>query len=652
MDLLEIKGLGEKTVEKLGKLKIYSVEDLVQYYPYRYESFSSPCSIQEADLSSDNNAIVAVLRKKPTTINRGGKTLIVAQAYDKYGKKLELVWFNLTYLVNSLKVSTMYVFWGKLQPGSSFKMTQAQCFLLSDYNLLLNKLHPVYPLKDGIRNKRIRNLVSEAINTVSFDEISKYDKVARDNGFIAMREAICKIHFPGSELERELARKRIVFDEFYSFFEKLSGLKHRDLSKNNNYVINKGKYSQKLIESLPFELTASQLKVYNEISDDLSSQNVCSRLIQGDVGCGKTIIALLAMLDACEAGFQCAIMAPTEVLALQHFKTICDNLSPLGISVNVELLTGSKKAGEKKTIKKRLSEHKIDIIIGTHALIEDNVEFDKLALVVIDEQHRFGVNQRKKLREKNVDPHVLVISATPIPRTLALMLYGDLQLSMIDEMPSNRAKIKTAVIDESLRMNSYKLIAKQIADNHQAYIICPMIEENDDFDASDVKSLAAKLSQVFSDSVRIGILHGKMKPEMKNEVMRLFSDGEIDILVSTTVIEVGINVPNATVIMIEDAQRFGLAQLHQLRGRVGRGKDQGYCILVNTKVTEESKKRLDVLYRMQNGFDVANEDLNTRGPGDIFGIRQSGEMLFKLGDIYADNEILKLAHDAAERNSL
>ena len=398
---------------------------------------------------------------------------------------------------------------------------------------------------------------------------------------------------------------------------------------------------------LPYELTKAQKKVWNEIESDLMSDHVMARLVQGDVGSGKTIVALLSLLFVCYNGYQGAMMAPTEVLAKQHYESICEMLEEYQIPFHVELLTGSMTAKQKKEAYARIKSGEANIIIGTHALIQDKVEYDSLALVVTDEQHRFGVKQREKFVAKGCEPHVLVMSATPIPRTLAIIIYGDLDISVIDELPANRVPIKNCVVDTSYRNTAYNFMKKQVSEGRQCYVICPMVEESEMLEAENVIDYAKTLQEALGDSIKVSYLHGKMKQSEKDEIMSAFGKNEIQILVSTTVIEVGINVPNATVMMIENAERFGLAQLHQLRGRVGRGKHQSYCIFMSASKTKETKQRLEILNQSNDGFKIASEDLKLRGPGDLFGIRQSGILDFKLGDVYQDAKLLQKASDAA-----
>ena len=427
----------------------------------------------------------------------------------------------------------------------------------------------------------------------------------------------------------------------------MNQLKKQKVIKKSMYPMLKTKKCQELIDSLPYELTRAQKKVWEGIQKDLTSDIQMNRLVQGDVGSGKTIIAALALLMTALNGYQGCIMVPTEVLAKQHFESLSEVLCPFGVEVG--LLVGSMTAKEKRFMYEQIRTQEVQIVVGTHALIQEKVEYKNLALAITDEQHRFGVKQREHLSNKGREPHILVMSATPIPRTLALIVYGDLDVSVIDELPANRLPIKNCVVNTDYRRKAYEFISRELAKGHQAYVICPMVEESENMEAENVIDYTQKLEQELPPAYVVEYLHGKMRPKEKNEIMERFARNEIQVLVSTTVIEVGVNVPNSTVMMIENAERFGLAQLHQLRGRVGRGGDQSYCIFINGSRSKESQRRLEVLNKSNDGFYIANEDLKLRGPGDLFGIRQSGMLEFKLGDIYKDAEVLMEANEAAKR---
>lgn len=460
--------------------------------------------------------------------------------------------------------------------------------------------------------------------------------------------AIRQIHFPKDKEAFYHARERLVFEEFLIFILALRRMKETNEKTKNTFSFPNHELVDNLIQRLPYELTNAQKKVWHEIQSDMCGERVMSRLVQGDVGSGKTIIALLGLVLAGINGYQGAMMAPTEVLAKQHYASITELFEEYDIPLNVELLTGSMTAKEKRESYERIASGEADIIVGTHALIQDKVEYKNLALVVTDEQHRFGVKQREKLAEKGQTPHILVMSATPIPRTLAIILYGDLDISVIDELPANRLPIKNCVVDTSYRNTAYTFIKKQVAEGRQCYVICPMVEESEFLEAENVIDYARMLQGELGNGIKVGHLHGKMKQAEKDAIMEQFGKNEIQVLVSTTVIEVGINVPNATVMMVENAERFGLAQLHQLRGRVGRGKHQSYCIFMSASKTNDTKERLSILNKSNDGFYIASEDLKLRGPGDLFGIRQSGVLDFKMADVFQDAKILQRASEAAQ----
>lgn len=650
MQLTKLKGIGEKTEKDLNKLGIQSVEDLLRYYPRRYECFDDAMLLE--DIMPENTAnihsVECIFKKSPTMIRTAsGKIIINAVAYDVSGKSLNVKWFNMRFLLKSIIPGVRYVLRGQITfAGNVASVVQPTLYKPEEYETLKRSLQPVYSLKAGISNKVLIKAIKAAYFEAVFPEENVPERILEKYGLCSIETVIKNIHFPKTEEVLREARKRVVFDEFYNFLMQLRVLRENKSYEKNNYIIEYDERTQALMDALPYELTKSQKRVFNEIAYDMKSPNVMNRLIQGDVGSGKTIVAVLALMNAAFSGYQGAMMVPTEVLAKQHYNTITALFAENNIELKVVLLTGSMKAGEKKATQALIKSGEADIIIGTHALIQEKVEYNNLALVITDEQHRFGVKQRDTLNKKGNMPHTIVMSATPIPRTLAIILYGDLDISIIDTMPLNRLPIKNCVIGENKRNNGYKFIYDEIKKGHQAYIICPMVDESEEIDAENVVEYSEKIRKVFPAHVNIEYLHGKMTPDKKEEIMQEFSLGKTDILVSTTVIEVGINVPNATVMMIENAERFGLAQLHQLRGRVGRGDAQSYCIFVNCNENDTTKKRLDVLAHSNDGFYIANEDLKTRGPGDFFGVRQSGEMLFDLADIYSDADVLSMANEA------
>ena len=533
--------------------------------------------------------------------------------------------------------------------GSLVSMEQPKLYTAAEYELKLHYIQPIYPLVKGLTNNMVTKAVTQYFAMQNNPEEMEYlpKELIERYELKPLYEAIKYIHFPRGINEMQESRKRLAFDEFFGFMMKLENLKSQRTYLENECMIHEGGYAARLISELPYQLTEPQRKAYDEMVADMSGKHVMNRLIQGDVGSGKTIIAVLALLNAVEAGFQGALMAPTEVLAKQHYHTVCELLKKHEFPVTPVLLVGSMSASQKKKAHEQIKDGTADIIIGTNALIQEKVEYNNLGFVVTDEQHRFGVNQRGGLARKGGHPHVCVMSATPIPRTLAIILYGDLDISIINAMPVGRLPIKNAVVGEEYRPNAYRFIMNQAALGHQAYVICPMVEDNEISESENVTDYTVELRKNLPGLTVEG-LHGQMAADTKNDIMGRFAKGEIQVLVSTTVIEVGINVPNATVMLIENAEKFGLAQLHQLRGRVGRGNAQSYCIFVSTSKKEEAKQRLDIIGKSNDGFYIAEQDLKLRGPGDFFGIRQSGDMSFKLADIYTDADMLKKAKDCAD----
>ena len=517
------------------------------------------------------------------------------------------------------------------------------------YEEKLNTLQPNYALTAGLTNNAVVKAMKQAISYLDLKQDFLPSDVRTRYHLAEYNYAIQGIHFPVDKEEFYTARERLVFEEFLVFILALRQMKEKNEKSKNTFSFAIDEPVEQFMHKLPYELTGAQQKVWEEIKADLNGAHVMSRLVQGDVGSGKTIIALLGLLLAAVNGYQGALMAPTEVLAKQHFESICELLEEYQIPVRVELLTGSMTVKEKRMAYERIASGEAQIIVGTHALIQEKVKYHSLALVVTDEQHRFGVKQREKLAEKGNTPHILVMSATPIPRTLAIILYGDLDISVIDELPANRLPIKNCVVDTNYRKTAYQFMKKQVLEGRQCYVICPMIEENENLEAENVIDYAKTLQEEMGNNIQVAYLHGKMKQSEKDAIMEQFGKREIQILVSTTVIEVGINVPNATVMMVENAERFGLAQLHQLRGRVGRGKHQSYCIFMSASKSKETKERLSILNKSNDGFFIASEDLKLRGPGDLFGIRQSGILDFKLGDVFQDAKILQRASEAAEQ---
>ena len=642
-----LKGIGEKTAKLFEKVGIRTIDDLLHYYPRGYDTYGEPKAIGE--LSEDETGTVeGFLKSGATGVHVNGLSIVQATISDMTGK-LRLVWYHMPYLKNTLRPDSHFIFRGRvIRKKNGLTMEQPQMFKPEAYEELLSSMRPVYAQTKGLGNKMITSAVEQALafRTLERDYLPAGLRIA--NELAEYNFAIEHIHFPSNEEELKFARKRLVYDEFFFFLLAVRHLKEKRQNVQSPFHMEKQDECRKLLVDLPYRLTNAQLRTLEEVLKDLKSGSVMNRLIQGDVGSGKTIIAVLALLAACENGYQGALMVPTEVLARQHFESVTELFEKHGVDKKVVLLTGSMTAKEKRIAYEKVASHNADIIIGTHALIQEKIVYDNLALVITDEQHRFGVAQREMFGNKGQMPHVLVMSATPIPRTLAIILYGDLDISVIDELPANRLPIKNCVVDKSYRPRAYRFIENEVKNGRQAYVICPMVEESEMIDAENVLDYTKILRQNLP-GIRVEYLHGKMKGKEKNKIMEEFAAGEIQVLVSTTVIEVGVNVPNATVMMIENAERFGLAQLHQLRGRVGRGDKQSYCIMVNASGNKEKNRRLDVLNKSNDGFYIASEDLKLRGPGDIFGIRQSGDLEFQLADIYTDAVTLKKVSEDVNR---
>ena len=642
-----LKGIGEKTAKLFEKVGIRTIDDLLHYYPRGYDTYGEPKAIGE--LSEDETGTVeGFLKSGATGVHVNGLSIVQATISDMTGK-LRLVWYHMPYLKNTLRPDSHFIFRGRvIRKKNGLTMEQPQMFKPEAYEELLSSMRPVYAQTKGLGNKMITSAVEQALafRTLERDYLPAGLRIA--NELAEYNFAIEHIHFPSNEEELKFARKRLVYDEFFFFLLAVRHLKEKRQNVQSPFHMEKQDECRKLLADLPYRLTNAQLRTLEEVLRDLKSGSVMNRLIQGDVGSGKTIIAVLALLAACENGYQGALMVPSEVLARQHFESVTELFEKHGVDKKVILLTGSMTAKEKRIAYEKVASHEADIIIGTHALIQEKIVYDNLALVITDEQHRFGVAQREMFGNKGQMPHVLVMSATPIPRTLAIILYGDLDISVIDELPANRLPIKNCVVDKSYRPRAYRFIENEVKNGRQAYVICPMVEESEMIDAENVPDYTKILRQNLP-GIRVEYLHGKMKGKEKNKIMEEFAAGEIQVLVSTTVIEVGVNVPNATVMMIENAERFGLAQLHQLRGRVGRGDKQSYCIMVNASGNKEKNRRLDVLNKSNDGFYIASEDLKLRGPGDIFGIRQSGDLEFQLADIYTDAVTLKKVSEDVNR---
>lgn len=644
--LRTLKGVGEKTEKLFQKIGISDTESLLRYYPRNYDEYETPADI--ADLKEGTVKAVSAAVCSGVYVNPvRGKQVVSITACDSTGR-ISITWFNASYLKNTLKKGSVFVFRGRvMRRQGKLQMEHPEIFTPAAYEEILHSLQPVYGLTAGLSNKTIVKVLHQLLKQQSLKSEYLPEEIREKYQLSDINYALRTIHFPKNMDELLVSRKRLVFDEFLFFILSVQLLKEKTEEAVNLFPIKKTWTTEQVIENLPYRLTSAQLNTWHEIERDLSGQSLMSRLVQGDVGSGKTILAFLAMILTFENGYQSALMVPTEVLARQHFEAFQTLAREQGLDIPAVLLTGSNTAKEKRLIYEKIREGKTSVIIGTHALIQEAVQYRDLALVIIDEQHRFGVKQREALATRGNPPNILVMSATPIPRTLAIILYGDLDISVIDELPARRLPIKNCVVDTSYRPKAYRFIERQIREGRQAYVICPMVEESEGMEAENVLDYTKKLKDALPEDISVEFLHGKMKPKEKNRIMEEFAAGSIQVLVSTTVVEVGVNVPNATVMMIENAERFGLAQLHQLRGRVGRGEYQSYCIFIQGSQESTTSKRLEILGKSNDGFYIAAEDLKLRGPGDLFGIRQSGLMEFRIGDIYNDANILKNASEAA-----
>ena len=645
--LRDLKGVGEKTEKLFQKIGITTTEELLHYYPRNYEAYEEPVAIHNAP----EEKIIALRGTIVTGIymNQARNLQILSATIADESGRLPVTWFNAPYLRSTLKKGSVFIFRGKIsRKKGKLQMEHPEIFTPAAYEEIVHSLQPVYGLTAGLSNKTITRLIHQVLDTRPLQAEYLPDDIRERYHLADANYAVRTIHCPENMQELLTARKRLVFDEFLLFVLAIQLLKGKTEEVPNNFPMRPVWDTEELIENLPYSLTGAQENVWHEIERDLGSHKLMSRLVQGDVGSGKTVVAFLSMVLSAKNGFQSALMVPTEVLANQHYEAFNKLIEEQKVTdCKPVLLTGSTTAREKREIYRKIASGEVNVIIGTHALIQEKVFYHNLGLVITDEQHRFGVRQREALTTRGKAPHVLVMSATPIPRTLAIILYGDLDISIIDELPARRLPIKNCVVDTSYRPKAYSFIEKQIREGHQAYVICPMVEESEGMDAENVTDYAVTLRNIFPSDIQVGILHGKMKPKEKNAVMDAFSSGNTQVLVSTTVVEVGVNVPNATVMMVENAERFGLAQLHQLRGRVGRGEFQSYCIFIQGNNETETSKRLEILNKSNDGFYIAGEDLKLRGPGDLFGIRQSGLMEFKIGDIYNDASVLKAASEAA-----
>ncbi len=638
-----MKGVGPKTAALFAKLNIYTVEDLIRFYPRTYLSYKEPVDVREAE-AGERVAVRASIQSYVDIKKIRNLRLVTCMAKDASGS-VKLLWYNCPFLKQVFHIGQTFIFVGDISiRNHQFVMEHPEYYTEQQYATLIASMQPVYPLTEGLSNKVVTKLIKAAMEQIDQLEDKVPECVIERYQLMALKDAVTGTHFPTNAEQLLECRNRLVFDEFFWFLVQMHYMREHTMKAENRNRITDWSAVDDYIAKLPFTLTKGQQDALQDIRSDMGGTTVMNRLVQGDVGSGKTAVAMMAILACVKNGYQAAFMAPTEVLAMQHYENVKKDLGEFG--VRVALLCGSTRLAEKRKIYEALAAGEIDVIVGTHALIQDKVMYHDLALVITDEQHRFGVRQREKLSRKGQEPHVLIMSATPIPRTLAIIMYGDLDISIMKDMPATRKPIKNCVVGPKYRPTAYKFMLEQIEKGHQIYIICPMVEASENMSAENVIEYQENIREYFPDKVRIAYLHGKMAADEKNTIMSTFAEGKIDILVSTTVIEVGINNPNATVIMIENAEKFGLAQLHQLRGRVGRGADQSYCIMLCGTERKEALDRLAILNTSNDGFYIANEDLKLRGPGDFFGVRQSGDMLFHLGDIYNNADILKTANNA------
>lgn len=638
-----LKGVGNKTLEKFNRASIFNILDLLLYFPRDYEYLNGNLAFEE--IREDEKQILSV---KAIAIDRDMKTrtrkTISTIEFSYNGHKVLGKWFNQPYVKNNYKVGNTYILTGKFKKiGNILEVVNP---LVVGKEALSSEIIPKYSLKADLSEKLLTKLVSMVLDTIVIKDNLPEDIIKKYN-LLSLDESIREIHFPKNRDKLERAIERLKFQELFTYSLKLLMIKKRAKEETKGISIPWQKELSDLKAALPYSLTNAQTRVVREILRDQKSPSPMNRLVQGDVGSGKTVVAFIAIFNAYTNGYKSALMVPTEILANQHYEEAKKLFEPF--NVDVELLTGSTKAKEKERIKNRIKEDGPLVVIGTHALIQEDVVFNKLGLIVTDEQHRFGVEQRSKLINKGSRADVLVMTATPIPRTLALYIYSDLDVSAIDELPPGRKKVDTKFFLESASNKAYALAKEEIDKGRQVYIVCPLIEEDEKEQLNSVESIYKKLKSGIFKDIKVEMLHGKMKPQEKDEIIGRFKDNEVKVLISTTVIEVGVNVPNASVMIIENAERFGLAQLHQLRGRVGRGQYASYCILIANAKSNVTKKRMQIMTESTDGFFIAEQDLKLRGTGEIFGMKQSGDEGFILADLYEDIKILKAARNEANK---
>ena len=644
-DVQFVKGIGPRKAQKLNKLGIFTLKDLIYYFPRQFEDRNNLKKIFELQ-NEDKATIKVVIVGISTSSPRKGMNITKVDVRDETGYA-KLVFFNQDYVKNTFKPGDTILVFGKVKKEfKNIELSSCEVEFLTNSPKATCKIMPIYPLTYGVTNKEVMGMIKIALSDPNL-EIKEYlpKRIIEKYKLCSIDYAIKNMHIPTSKEALKIALYRIVFEEFLILQLGLFTFKN-GIEDIEGIKFEENKILDNILSSLPFKLTGAQDRALNEIIEDMNSNNVMNRLVQGDVGSGKTVVALLALSYCVLNGYQGALMAPTEILAEQHYISLTDTLKDFGM--NVELLVGSLTKKQKEKVLEKVKNNEVDILIGTHALIEDKVEFNKLGLVITDEQHRFGVRQRNKLSSKGDNPDILVMTATPIPRTLALILYGDLDISIIDELPPGRQPIETIAIDKKKRDNAYNsLVRTEVEKGRQVYIVCPLVEESESIEAKAAVDLVEELKTEYFSDLRVGLLHGKMKGSEKDSIMKSFKNKELDILVSTTVIEVGVNVPNATLMIIENAERFGLAQLHQLRGRVGRGSHKSYCILIYASKSDVCKQRMSIMEETNDGFKISEKDLEIRGPGEFFGTRQHGLPELKVANIFKHMKILKLAQQEA-----
>jgi ATP-dependent DNA helicase RecG len=650
-DVESLKKVGPKSKKALNQIGIYRISDLLHYYPRDYETIEGLRTIES--LNPDETAYIRGRIDSTVTISRfDGRVMVRFTLRDDTGR-IQVMFFNQPYIKKTLNQNDWIILKGKYSVKNNRKMiTNPKIIKSEEFEQLTKiKLKPIYPLSKEVTLKQLTGYVNQALEIMK-NQISDYmDNAVREKYALAsLSFAYEKIHYPLDKNNLEIAKRRLAFDEFFLFQMAMRRVREKVKKQNNAFNLRKNKGIERFISGLPFRLTGAQEKALDDVFMDMHGETTMVRLIQGDVGSGKTIIATICMLNTVLNGYQCAMMAPTEVLAKQHYHSLSTQLSEFNVTVGV--LTGSMTKKQKAGVYEQLKEGSIDVIIGTHALIQEHVEFKDLALVITDEQHRFGVMQREALVNKGRYPHTLVMSATPIPRTLALIVYGDLDISIVDELPAGRKKIDTFLVSSTYRERIFKFAIKEVQEGRNVYFVCPMVEDNEELQLANVESYVESLREFMPSTIQIGMLHGRMKGKEKTAIMDAFLSYSIQVLVSTTVIEVGVNVPNSTLMIIENAERFGLAQLHQLRGRVGRSDLQSYCVLISDTKSTETKKKLKFLRDHDDGFELAEYDLKTRGPGQLFGLAQSGVPFFRLANLYEDKELLEMTQTIVENTEI